>query len=101
MDKVRALLPAHVSIQPWRMQIFAQLPYPDNYKAFRQKRGQAMQPVQRPSKLPALPLGLDVGEVPSVTDLEAAVVAVFSGTQAPEVSPTLAYQSQHHVVRYV
>ena len=85
MDKVRALLPADVSIQPWHMQIFTQLPYPDNYKAFKQKRGQAMQPVHKPSKLPALPLGLDVGEVPSVTDLKAAVVAAFSGRQAPEV----------------
>ena len=44
-----------------------------------------MQPIQRPEKLPALPAGLDLGQLPSVTDLEAAVAAAFSGRQAPEV----------------
>lgn len=86
VDKVRALLPSHISVQPWRTQIFTQMPYPDNYKAFKQKRGSAMQPIQRPKTLPALPPGLDVGDLPSVTDLEAAVVAAFSGSQAPEVA---------------
>ena len=45
-----------------------------------------MQPVQRPEKLPALPAGLDLGQLPSVTDLEVAVAAAFSGRQAPEVN---------------
>ncbi len=44
-----------------------------------------MQPLQKPDKLPALPPGLDEGQLPSVTDLEAAVAGAFSGRQAPEV----------------
>ena len=86
VDKVKAALPSSVDIKPWRMQIFGQLPYPDNYQTFKKKRGNATQPLQRPEKLPALPAGLDVGQVPSATDLEAAVTAAFSGRQAPEVN---------------
>lgn len=86
VDKVKAALPSSVDIKPWRMQIFGQLPYSDNYQTFKKMRGNATQPLQRPKKLPALPAGLDVGQVPSVTDLEAAVTAAFSGRQAPEVN---------------
>ncbi len=86
VDKVKAALPPSVDIKPWRMQIFGQLPYSDNYQTFKKKRGNATQPLQRPKKLPALPAGLDVGQVPSTTDLEAAVTAAFSGRQAPEVN---------------
>lgn len=68
------------------MHIFGQLPYPENYQTFKKKRGNIAQPLQRPKKLSALPAGLDVGQVPSTTDLEAAVTAAFSGRQAPEVS---------------
>jgi len=70
------------------MHIFGQLPYSDNYQTFKKKRGNATQPLQRPKNLPALPAGLDVGRVPSATDLEAAVTAAFSGRQAPEVEPS-------------
>ncbi|KAL0021846.1 hypothetical protein WJX77_007187 [Trebouxia sp. C0004] len=89
VDKVKDALPSSVDINPWRMHIFGQLPYSDNYQTFKQKRGSATQPLQRPKKLPALPAGLDVGQVPSATDLEAAVTAAFSGRQAPEVSAFL------------
>ena len=85
VDKVQAALPAHVTIKPWKMHIFTQLPYPDNYKAFKQRRGQSLKPLEAPQRLPALPSGLDAGQVPSLPDLEAAVAAVFSGRQAAEV----------------
>ncbi|KAL3142035.1 hypothetical protein ABBQ32_004668 [Trebouxia sp. C0010 RCD-2024] len=86
VDKVQAALPDHVTVQPWRMHIFSQLPYPDNYKQFKQRRGSQLQPVEAPQHLPALPSGLDAGQVPSLAELEAAVAAVSSGRQAAEVA---------------
>ena len=71
------------------MHIFSQLPYPDNYKAFKQGRGQALKPLEAPQRLPALPSRLDAGQVPSLADLEAAVAAAFSGRQAAEVKPVM------------
>ena len=88
VDKVQAALPPTVKLKPWRMHIFSQLPYPDNYKSFKMQRGDPLHPIQRPEKLPALPAGLDLGQLPSVTDLEAAVTAAFSSRQAPEVKPS-------------
>ena len=67
------------------MHIFSQQPYPDNYKAFQQQRGSQMEPLQKPQRLPALPLGLDAGQLPSLAELEAAVAAAFFDRQAPEV----------------
>ncbi len=97
VDKIKAALPSRVDIKPWRMQIFGQLPYADNYQTFKKKRGSATQPLQRPDKLPALPAGLDVGQVPSVTDLEAAVTTAFSGRQAPEVN---LHELQHNGMQW-
>ena len=71
------------------MHIFSQLPYPDNYKAFKQRRGPSLKPLEAPKRLPALPSGLDAGQVPSVAELEAAVAAAFSGRQAAEVKPVM------------
>lgn len=71
------------------MHIFSQLPYPDNYKAFKQKRGSQLQPIEKPQNMPALPSGLDVGQLPSLAELEAAVAAAFSGRQASEVNPNM------------
>lgn len=90
VDKVQAALPDHVTVQPWRMHIFSQLPYPDNYKQFKQRRGSQLQPVEAPQHLPALPSGLDAGQVPSLAELEAAVAAVSSGRQAAEVITVMA-----------
>lgn len=85
VDKVRAALPARVTTQSWNMHIFSQLPYPDNYKAFKQRRGRSLKPLETPQRLAALPSGLDAGQVPSLADLEAAVAAAFAGRQAAEV----------------
>ena len=85
MDKVRAALPDHVAVQPWKMHIFSQLPYPDNYKQFKQRRGTQLQPIETPQHLPALPSGLDAGQVPLLAELETAVAAALSGRQAAEV----------------
>ena len=68
------------------MHIFSQLPYPDNYNTFKQKRGRQLEPIEAPQRLPALPSGLDAGQVPSLAELEAAVAAAFSGRQAAEVN---------------
>lgn len=73
------------------MHIFSQLPYPDNYKAFKQRRGQSLTPLEAPKRLPALPSGLDAGQVPSVAELEAAVAAAFCGRQATEVRPVMCH----------
>ena len=89
VDKVQAALPAHVTVKPWRMHIFSQLPYPDNYKAFKQKRGSQLEPIEKPQRLPALPSGLSAGQMPSLAELEAAVAAAFSGRQASEVKPNM------------
>lgn len=67
------------------MHIFSQLPYPDNYKAFKQRRGRSLKPLETPQRLAALPSGLDAGQVPSLADLEAAVAAAFTRKQTAEV----------------
>lgn len=92
VDKVQAALPGHVSIQPWKMHIFSQLPYPDNYKLFKQRRGQPLKPLEAPKRLPALPSGLDAGQVPSVAELKAAVAAAYSGGQTAEVKPVMCHR---------
>ena len=89
MDKVLSKLPSHVVIDSWRMHIFSQLPYSDNYKSFKQKRGAVLQPLDRLNEISALPSGLNVGQLPSVADLKAAVEAAFSGRQAPEVNVSM------------
>ena len=86
MDKVKAALPEDVTMQPWRMHIFQQQPYPQDYTAFKRHRGRAQPPLDQPEKLPALSAGLDLGEIPSVGVLQAAVKAAFEGKQTAEVS---------------
>ncbi|KAL3153511.1 hypothetical protein ABBQ38_011843 [Trebouxia sp. C0009 RCD-2024] len=86
VDKVRAALPDHVTVQPWKMHIFSQLPYPDNYKQFKQRRGSQLHPIEAPQHLPALPSGLDAGQVPLFSELKDAVAAASSGRQAAEVA---------------
>lgn len=86
VDKVRAALPDHVTVQPWKMHIFSQLPYPDNYKQFKQRRGSQLHPIEAPQHLPALPSGLDAGQVPLFSELKDAVAAASSGRQAAEVN---------------
>ena len=73
------------------MHIFSQLPYPDNYKAFQQRRGQSLKPLEAPKRLPALPSGLHTGQLPSLAELNAAVAAAFSGRQAAEVKPVMCH----------
>ena len=93
VDKVRAALPAHVTTQSWKMHIFSQLPYPDNYKAFKQRRGRSLKPLETPQRLAALPSGLDSGQVPSLAELEAAVAAAFTRKQSAEVHSAMRHAS--------
>lgn len=100
MDKVKAALAEDVTMQPWRMHIFQQQPYPQDYTAFKRQRGKAQPPFERPEKLPALPAGLHLGEVPSVDELQAAVKAAFEGKQTAEVSlPCTGLDTVGHEVR--
>lgn len=86
MDKVKAALPEDVTMQPWRMHIFQQQPYQQDYTAFKKQRGKAQPPLDCPEKLPVLPAGLDLGEMPSADELQAAVKAAFEGKQTAEVT---------------
>ena len=87
MDKVKAALPEGITMQPWRMHIFQQQPYPQDYNAFKKQRGKAQPPLAAPIKLPACPAREDVGELPSVTELQRAIKAAFKGSQTAEVGP--------------
>lgn len=90
MDKVQAALLQDVTMQPWRLQIFGQQPYPPDYTAFKKQRGTATHPVDRPDKLPALPAGVELGELPSAEEVKAAIKAAFEGKQTAEVLRTAA-----------
>ena len=86
VDKVKDALPEGVTMQPWRMHIFQQQPYPQDYTAFKKQRGKPQPPCEWPEKLPALPAGVGLGEIPSVDELHAAVKAAFEGKQTAEVN---------------
>ena len=87
VDKVKAALPEGITMQPWRMHIFQQQPYSQDYNAFKKQRGKAQPPLDTPDKLPSCPARDDVGELPSVTELQGAIKAAFRGSQTEEVSP--------------
>ena len=69
LREATAGLPEGVRITTWKGSLFDKEPYVDNYREFRQKRGASVPPLEAPLSLPALPNGIEPGELPTARQL--------------------------------
>ena len=69
LREATAGLPEGVRVTRWKGSLFDNEPYVDNYREFRQKRGASVPPLEAPLSLPALPHGIEPGELPTAEQL--------------------------------
>ena len=85
MHEASAGLPAGTNVRTWKTSLFQDEPYVDNYRAFRQQRGLPIPALAAPEVLPAVPEGMDPGELPTAEVLRESLAAADHAALHPEV----------------